>query len=51
MKNRYIVVCGIIVDADNDDIAKEIVRDACKITSMKVHIEYVQLHEGVEKND
>jgi hypothetical protein len=51
MKNKYIVVCGIIVEADNDDIAKEIVYDACKISELKVHIEYVHLEEGKEKGE
>jgi len=52
MKNKYIVVCGIIVEADNDDIAKEIVYDACKISELKVHIEYVHLEkEGESTNE
>lgn len=51
MKNKYIVVCGIIVEAINDDVAREIVNDACNITNMDIHIEYVQLHKGEETND
>jgi hypothetical protein len=48
MKTYYLVVCGIIVEAADDDIAREIVYDACKITGMDVTIEYVQLHEQGE---
>ena len=52
MKNKYIVVCGIIVDAINDDVAREIVHDACSIADLKVHIEYVQLEqEGESTNE
>lgn len=48
MKSNYIVVCGIIVNAKDDDTAREIVYDACRITGMEVHIDYVTLDEQGE---
>jgi hypothetical protein len=51
MKSYYLVVCGLIVEAANDDIAREIVYDACNITGMDVNIEYVQLYERESTND
>lgn len=50
-KTQYLVVCGIIVEAADDDIAREIVYDSCNITGMDVTIEYVQLHERESTND
>lgn len=51
MKSYYLVICGLTVEAANDDIAKEIVYDACKITGMDVRIEYVKLHEKESTNE
>jgi hypothetical protein len=51
MKNKYIVVCGLVIDAKDDDVAREIVYDACRIAGIQVHIDYVQLEEERETNE
>ena len=51
MKTYYLVVCGIIVEAADDDIAREIVYDACNAAGIDATIEYVQLHEQGDSNE
>jgi hypothetical protein len=51
MKTYYFVVCGLTVEAADDDTAKEIVYEVCRNAGIKVHIEYVQLNEQGEGND
>lgn len=51
MKTNYIVVCGIIVNAVDDDTAREIVYEACRDAGIKVHIDYVTLDEQGESNE
>jgi hypothetical protein len=51
MKTYYFVVCGLTVEATDDDTAREIVYEVCRNAGIKVHIEYVQLNEQGESND
>jgi len=48
MKSNYMVVCNITVNAKDDDTAREIVYDACRITGMQVHINHVTLDKQEE---
>jgi hypothetical protein len=51
MKTYYFVVCGLTVEAADDDTAREIVYEVCRNAGIEVHIEYVQLNEQGESND
>jgi len=51
MKTYYRVSASLVVEAADDDIAREIVYDNCKITGMEVHIRYTQLAERESTDD